>query len=133
MAVDVTAQRTHLARGLLACVIVVGSLALWTAVPVGWMYFTSGLVTHEGARFVLVIFGVPATMALVFMALGRVDSYRRNLDPAPSDASGNQRSRGHSLLEVMLVVSGAIALIALVAWWFLLADSPDPSGPLQPI
>jgi hypothetical protein len=106
MPVNVTAQRTHLARGLLAGVIV-GSLALWTAVPVGWMYFTSGLVAHQGARFLLVIFGVPATMALAFMALSRIDSVRRGLAPTPSDTAGNGRRKGHSLLEVMLVASGA--------------------------
>ena len=38
-----------------------------------------------------------------------------------------------SLLEVTLVASAIIALIALVVWWAFLADSSDPSGPLQPI
>jgi hypothetical protein len=38
-----------------------------------------------------------------------------------------------SLLAVFLVVSAIIAAVALVVWWALLADSSNPSGPLQPL
>ena len=127
------AGERRLTRGLLTGVVIVGSLALWTAVPIGWMYFTSDLVTDQGGRFVLVIFGVPWSIALGFMLLSWADSYRRRLNPVPEPTSDNERSKGHSLLEVMLVASGAVALVALVLWWFFIADTANPSGPLQPI
>jgi len=38
-----------------------------------------------------------------------------------------------TLLEIFLVVSAVVAVVVLVAWWAFLADSPNPSGPLQPI
>ncbi len=33
----------------------------------------------------------------------------------------------------MLVISALIALVGLVLWWFFIADTANPSGPLQPI
>jgi hypothetical protein len=116
--------RTQLVRGLLACVVVAGSLAVWTAVPVGWLYLTGDLVSGAGARFVLVMFGCPLTMALVGVLLSRVEAHRRGLSPA---------GEPWSLLEVALVASAVLALVGLVLWWTLLADSPNPSGPLNPL
>jgi hypothetical protein len=115
---------TALTRAALAGMIVVGSLALWTVVPVSWLYLTGGLVPHGGTRFVLVLFGCPLTMALMFWALSRVEVRRRLL--SPTGESGR-------LLEVMLVASGVIALVSLVVWWFFIADTANPSGPLQPV
>ena len=116
----------RIAAGLLAAVVVAGSLAFWTVVPVAWLYFTGDLVPHGGTRFVLVLIGLPLTMILVFMILSRAESMRRRL----SAAGGGADVR---LLEVMLVVSAVVALAALVLWWAFLADAVDPSGPLQPI
>lgn len=127
------AGERRLTRGLLACVVIIGSLALWTAVPIGWMYFTGRLVADQGGRFVLVIFGVPLSIALVFTLLSRVDGHRRRLNPVVEPASENDRPKGHSLLEVMLVASAVVALVALVVWWFFIADTANPSGPLQPV
>jgi hypothetical protein len=130
---NTAAGRGRVTHGLLVCVVIVGSLALWTVVPVGWMFFASSVVENQGGRFVLVLFGIPSSMALVFVVLSRVDSYRRRLNPASERTPGYARATGHSLLEVMLVVSGAIAVVSLVVWWFLIADGANPSGPLQPI
>jgi hypothetical protein len=116
--------RTWVIRGLLAFAIIVGALALWTIVPVAWLYLTGDLVDNGGARFVLVIFGCPLTMALVFVALHRVESYRRALSPV---------SEPKPLLERMLVASAVIAVAGLILWWFFVADAADPSGPLQPL
>ena len=38
-----------------------------------------------------------------------------------------------TLLDAFLVASAVVALVALVGWWAFLADSPNPSGPLQPL
>jgi hypothetical protein len=129
--------RDRLVRSLLAGVIVFGGLALWTVIPYSWLQLTGGL--SPGARFVLVILGLPLTMVLAFVLLIRVDAHRQHLraehqqgstDVIDGSSAGDGRS---SLLEVTLVASAIIALIGLVMWWAFLADSPDPSGPLQPI
>ena len=129
--------RDRVKRSLLACLIVSGGLALWTLIPYSWLQLTGGL--SPGARFVLVILGLPLTMALAFVLLIRVDTHRQGLlaehhrgstDAIDESSAGNGRS---SLLEVTLVASAIIALVGLVLWWAFIADSPDPSGPLQPI
>ena len=109
-------------NALLVAVILAGSLALWTVVPVGWLYLTGELVPNGGVRFVLAIFGVPLSMAAMFIALSRLESHRQRLSP-----------HARPLLEATLVASALLAVAGLVLWWFFLADSPDPSGPLQPI
>jgi hypothetical protein len=136
---DETGARTRdrVVRSLLAGVIVSGGLALWTLIPYSWLQLTGGL--SPGARFVLVILGLPLTMVLAFVFLIRVDAHRQELLPEHQRGSTDvidESSAGagrSSLLEVTLVASAIIALIGLVMWWAFLADSPDPSGPLQPI
>ena len=126
MGSSATTPGASLTRGFLACVIIAGTLALWTVVPVGWIRFTSYL--PPGPQFVAVIIGCPLTMALVFMLLSWVDSHRRRLSPASPEENG-----GRFLFEIALVASAIVAVIALVAWWFFIADAANPSGPLQPI
>ncbi len=75
----------QLTRVLLSGVVVAGSLAFWTVVPVSWLSLTGALVPYGGARFVLVLIGCPLTMALVFMVLSRVESHRRQLSGPRSD------------------------------------------------
>ena len=132
-----TRTRGRLLRSLLAGVIVSGGLALWTLLPYSWLQLTGGL--SPGARFVLVILGLPLTMALAFVLLVRIDAHRQELlaehqhgstDAIDESSAGDGRS---SLLEVTLVASAIIALVGLVLLWAFIADSPDPSGPLQPI
>ena len=129
--------RDRVVRSLLAGVIVSGGLALWTLLPYSWLQLTGGL--SPGARFVLVILGLPLTMALAFVLLIRIDTHRQDLlaehqhgstEAIDETSPGGGRS---SLLEVTLVASAIIALVGLVLWWAFIADSPDPSGPLQPI
>jgi len=130
-------RRDRVVRSLLACLIVSGGLALWTLIPYSWLQLTGGL--SPGARFVLVILGLPLTMALAFVLLIRVDTHRQRLmaehqrcstDVIDESSAGDGRS---SILEVTLVASAIIALVGLILWWAFIADSPDPSGPLQPI
>ena len=118
--------RLRLSRGLLAAVVVLGSLAFWTVLPVGWIRATSAF--EPGAQFVLVILGCPLTMVVAFMLLAKTESIRRRLG-----MSQEEEEDGWGLLEVTLVGSAVFALVALVTWWFLIADTADPSGPLQPI
>jgi heme/copper-type cytochrome/quinol oxidase subunit 2 len=128
MPTRVDTWRARLARGLLGCAIVLGSLAFWTVLPVGWIRMTSAF--EPGAQFVLVIVGCPLTMVVAFLLLAKTEAYRRRLSPA---YVGEEEEEGRGLLEVTLVGSAVLALAALVTWWFFIADTANPSGPLQPI
>jgi hypothetical protein len=121
----------------------IGSLALWIAIPAGWLWVTRGLEPF-GARFLIVIVGCVASMlgggALLFRLEATYNGMTGTARPAVATPGWLRRAGDAglprprlSLLEVFLVVSAVVALLALVAWWAFLADSPNPSGPLQPV
>jgi hypothetical protein len=127
----------------LIVVMALGSLAIWTAIPAGWMYVTRDM-EPAGARFVLTIFGCIASMVGAGSLLYRLESvyFRASGSAAPDPALpsflrtvGDARTARPrlGLLDTFMAASAVIALLALVLWWALLADSPDPSGPLQPL
>ena len=118
-----------------------GSLAIWTAVPVVWFWLTRDLQSGA-ARYLIVIICCPITMLGGAALLYRVETvYARvsgvgSQDPTHSawlHSISDERRSHLSLLETFLVASALIALVALVGWWVFLADNPNPSGPLQPV
>ena len=54
-------MRRQMLTAALVVLMAVGSLALWTLIPAGWMYVTRE-IEPAGARFVLTIFGCVASM-----------------------------------------------------------------------
>jgi len=136
------APSRRLTSAVMAVALGVGSLAVWTLVPAAWLYLTRD-VSPGGVRFLAVVLGCPLTMVALVLLLYRVDSYRQRLRGTPEriashsgwlrSVSDAPRSRAKSsLLEVMLVVSALIAVVVLVVWWGLVADSLNPSGPTAP-
>jgi hypothetical protein len=120
-----------------------GSLALWIAIPAGWLYVTRDLQPF-GPRFLIVLVGCVSSMLGAGSLLYRLEAvYRRMTGTAAPEVAPprwmrsareqGRPSRSMTLLEIFLVVSAVIALVALVGWWAFLADSPNPSGPLQPL
>jgi hypothetical protein len=135
--------RTRLQIVGVVALMALGSLALWIAIPAGWLWVTRDL-QPLGARFLIVIVGCVSSMLGAGVFLYRLEAVYVRLtgatEPEPA-TPGWLRSVGDAglprrrltLLETFLVVSALIALVGLVLWWALLADSPNPSGPLQPI
>jgi hypothetical protein len=120
-----------------------GSLALWIALPAAWLWVTRDLQSFA-TRFLVVIAGCVITMASAGALLYRLEALYARMagkaapvaeHPAYLRTVADERRPGRrlTLLEIFLVVSGLIALVSLVVWWALLADSPNPSGPLQPL
>jgi hypothetical protein len=113
------------AAAALLIVLVLGCLALWVGIPAGWLWVTKDL-DAKGARFIIVIAGSIASMFGAAYFLRRLeDAYVR-----AGRAPGEERS---GVLDSLLVVSAVVAIVALVIWWALIADNPNPSGPLQPL
>ena len=136
-------MRRQMLTAALVVLMAVGSLALWTLIPAGWMYVTRE-IEPAGARFVLTIFGCVASMAGAGSLLYRLESvyFRASGTVAPDPArpsflrtvSDDRAIRPRlGLLDTFMAASAVVALLALVLWWALLADSPNPSGPLQPL
>src|SRR5437588_10679072 len=119
--------RTGTGAVLVVLIMVMGSLVLWVGAPLLWLWIgsqiegaTSSIGTSIGAAFL----GAVLTIVLVAAVLSKLSNIYR----------ANRRARGlddpgHFVLEVVLVVSAGVALVAFVIWFFFLAGAePLPVG-----
>jgi hypothetical protein len=109
----------------LFALLVAGSLAMWVGIPTGWLYVTKE-IDAKGVRFIVVIAGIVASMAGAAILL-------RRLEGVYLSAGRSRGDERDAPLDMILVVSAVVAIVALVVWWALIADNPSPSGPLQPL
>lgn len=135
-----SAGREVLAAALVL-VMVVGSLALWLAVPAGWLWIAShieGSLQPSMKSFVAIAVGMPTTMIVLFWALRWLDAVHREvrgagqakrLAPAWRRSLGDERNPliPASALDVILVSTAVVAVLAFLAWFFLFAGSSLPA------
>jgi hypothetical protein len=137
-------ESTHPANALAASVVFVvmllAALALWTAIPLGWVYIGSK-VSHtqfpsEGPYFVVAI-GILLTVVLDAWLIGRLNALYVRLTGtnrlAPMRPSWLKSMRDSSapagtttVVEAVLIASVLLAVLAFTTWFFLLAGSPLP-------
>ena len=119
--------RTGSGAILVVLIMVIGSLVLWVGAPLLWLWLGSqveGSTSSLGASIGVAFLGAVLTIVLVAALLSKLSNVYR----------ANRRSRGledpgHFVLELVLVVSAGIALVAFVIWFFFLAGAdPLPSG-----
>jgi hypothetical protein len=129
------------AKGLLL-LMVLGSLVLWLAVPVAWLWIGSridGSLEASMKAYGAIAAGVPATMLVIFWLLRRVDRAHqrisgsiptRRLPPAWRRSLSEERDAHDptSALDLILAGTAIAAVIALVVWFFLFAGSSLPGG-----
>jgi hypothetical protein len=125
---------------LLILLMAVGSVVLWIGIPVGWLYLVSQLVDSSQPSmgpYVLVLVGIPATMIAMGKVLAMLDrAYGRVARAAPqarvqvpwhrSLRGDRSPARAHSVLDVVMVASVALAVVCFAVWFFLLAGSSLP-------
>jgi hypothetical protein len=126
---------------LLILLMAAGSIAMWVAVPVAWLWLASRL--SEGSQpslgpYVLVIVGIPVSMLVIGKLLARLNGayaavtgrssrvrvilpWQRSMRDTPGSG------RETTVLDVVMVVSVALAVVAFGIWFFLLAGSSLPS------
>jgi hypothetical protein len=118
----------------------IGSVFLWIGIPVGWLYVASRMVNTSQPTFgpyLLVIFGIPVTMVIVGKLLFKLDTVYSNLTgqspevqfrpPWLKSMRGERdTSRRLTVLEVTMIISVSIALMAFGIWFFLFAGSSLP-------
>jgi hypothetical protein len=122
----------RLAAALLFILMALGSLVLWTAIPVGCMWLAGELTDEIGTHFLIALPLTVISVGLFAALLFRVNHlYMRitgGLIELPEDEEDEEEEsrlpRGP--LEPMLVGSLVIALTALVLWFFFLAEDPPP-------
>jgi hypothetical protein len=112
------------ASALLTGVIMVGaSLALWIGVPAGWLWIGSqvqGSTGSVGPAIAVMLIGAVISIVALAWVLGRLNRVHEHL----REARGVE-STGPPLLEVVLVVTAAVALIGFAIWFFVFAG-PGP-------
>jgi hypothetical protein len=142
------AANTHIhspARGLAGGVVFLAMLlaafALWTAIPLSWVYIASKLSHTQfpsGGPYAVVAVGIITSVLFVAWLIGRLnDLYIRitgtnRLTPirptwlkSMRDTGGPQNSV--TVVEAVLMGSVMLAALALTVWFFLLAGSPIPN------
>jgi hypothetical protein len=126
---------------LLIVLMAIGSVVLWLGIPVGWLYLASRLVKSSQPSlgpYVLVLVGIPASMVVVGKLLSRLNRAYGEMTgttPAPRVRSPWMQSmrgerdsgRPRTVLDVVMVWSVTLALLAFAIWFFLFAGSSLPS------
>jgi hypothetical protein len=119
--------RTGTGAILVVLIMIMGSLVLWVGAPLLWLWIGSqieGATSSIGASIGAAFLGAVVSIVVVAGILSKLSNVYR----------ANRRARGfddpgHFVLEVVLVVSAGVALVAFVIWFFFLAGAePLPVG-----
>jgi hypothetical protein len=125
---------------LLIALMVVGSIALWIAIPIGWLWIGSQLQSGSTPTFgpiLLVLAGIPCSMVIVAKLLSRLNRKYAEVTGTAGDVRfrapwmrsmrgerGSERPR--TVLDVVMVISVSLALLAMLIWFALFAGNPLP-------
>jgi len=118
-----------------------GSIAMWVAVPVFWLWLASRMQEGSEPRlgpYLMVIAGIPISMVVIGKVLARLDRLYAAVLGAPRQqriqASWQKSMRGErgstrqrTILDSVMIVSVSIALVAFGVWFFGFAGSSLPS------
>ena len=130
-----------LAAAGLIVLMVLGSLVLWLAVPVAWLWVGSHIDDSLEASFrayAVIAIGVPATMLAIFALLRRLDhahqrltgtATAKKLAPAWRRSLSEERDlhAPTSALDIILAGTAVVAAGALAVWFFFFAGSSLPT------
>ena len=126
----------------LIALMAVGSVILWIGIPVGWIYLVSRMVDSSQPSlgpYVLLIFGIPITMALFGKVLFGLDHVYARVTGQDSEVkfraawlksmrAERGAARRLTVLEMTMIVSVSIALVAFGIWFFGFAGSSLPGS-----
>lgn len=135
-------RRESLAKACLIACMAIGSVTLWIAIPLGWLWIGSQVQSNSQSPgfgpYFLVLVGIAVSIAAMAWLLTRVNrTYKR---VAGDDAEVRVRMPWHrsvrgeddsrpprSVLDVVMVISVSVALLVFGVWFFFFAGSPLPS------
>jgi hypothetical protein len=145
MSSNVKAQPHHAARGLAAGIVFLAMLlaafALWTAIPLSWVYIASK-VSHtqfpSGGPYAVVAVGILASVLFDAWLISRLNRLYVRITGtnrlAPMRPAWLRSMRDTTplqssvtVVEAVLMGSVMLAALALTLWFFILAGSPIPN------
>jgi hypothetical protein len=129
-----------IAAAALIAVMVVGSLAVWTVIPIGGLWVASRL-SDSNAQIGLVPLlvaagGIPTAMVFAVELLARVERLHMRLTGSAPQARalsawrrslGDSRSVRLTVLDRIMLASVLVAGIAMAVWFFAFAGSSLPA------
>jgi hypothetical protein len=137
---DLARMARPIAAAALVALMVVGSLAVWTVIPVGGLWVASQLSgSNAQIGFVPLLVaaaGIPTAMVFAVELLARVERLHMRLTgtgPQARVVSAWRRSLGDSrsvrltVLDRIMVASVLVAVIAIAVWFFAFAGSSLPA------
>jgi len=130
-----------LAASFVFVVMLLTALALWTAIPLGWLYIGSKVSETQfpaEGPYAVVAVGIIVTIIIDAWVIGRLNGlYVRitgtnRLSPMRPSWLKSMRDTGGvpgstTVVEAVLMGSVMLAMVAFVGWFFLLAGSPLPN------
>jgi hypothetical protein len=137
----VSSAATGLAASFVFVLMLLAALALWTAIPVGWIWIGSKVATTQfpaEGPYAIVGIGIILTVVLDAWLIGRLNAlYMRitgtnRLAPMRPNWLKSMRDSGGAagtttVVEAVMMGSVLLAGVVFVGWFFLLAGSPLPN------
>ena len=131
------ASGTRLSAAAMVFGMVIGSLTLWIANPAFWLWLTGRLQTTSPSMgpYALMLVGILGTAIACGKLLGTLDRrYARVMGsnvinvhlPWARGLGGEHEKqlRPATVLDVVMILSVAVAVIALVTWFIIVKPSP---------
>ena len=129
-----------LAASAIFAVMLLAALALWTAIPLGWLWIGSKAADTQfpaEGPYAVVAIGIIVTIVVDAWLIGRLNAlYVRvtgtnRLGPMRPSWLKSMRDTGSAVgtttvVEAVMVASAMLAGLVLVLWFFFLAGSPLP-------
>jgi hypothetical protein len=138
-------RETSPVRGMTAslifAVMLFAALALWTAIPLGWIYIGSKIAETQfpaEGPYAVVAIGILVSIVIDAWAIGHLNAlYMRvtgtnRLAPMRPTWLKSMRDTGSApgtttVVEAVLMGSVMLAVLVFIGWFFLLAGSPLPN------
>ena len=125
----------------LIALMAIGSVGLWLVIPVAWIYGVAGQVKSTQPTlgpYLLILFGIPTTMFIAGKLLYRLNGVYERLTGQDSEVRvqmpWHRSMRGErapqrrtTVLELVMIISVVIAVLAFGIWFFFFAGSSLPS------
>jgi hypothetical protein len=126
---------------ILILTMICGGILLWLGIPLVWLWIASQLTSGTQPTigpYMLIAFAIPLSMVVMAKILRRVDglhsritgrqlTVRVQLPWLKSMRGERQTERPTTALDVIMLGTATVALIAMVVWFLGFAGNPLPS------
>jgi len=123
----------------LAALLCAGSVVVWVGIPAAFIWISSRTATSLASALAIMLAACPLAMVAFSLLLVRLNAvYMRATGSHPDQQraawlrglSGDRTvRRAPPVLEVSMIVSAVIAIVALLVWFFFFAHSSLPAAP----